>query len=820
MDLPSPKTIRGIRTCLAILLLSLLSAANSETINLTALKTEQKVCSNVRFFEDTSGQLTFEQIKNLPDSAFKRTSLKTPIFGFSSSAFWAKMDVINRSEKNTPFVLEIAVPSIHNVEFFHPDTQGGYQKFKSGFLFQGAQRALPFLNPSFLLKPDKNITQTLYLKASSKTPVILPLYIKPYESMYRGDAFLRTFLGLYFGALIIMSLYHLFLFPQLHDKSYLYYVLFVLTFAVGQMAAVYAFLIEDLFPGFTQNGHEYFHMINFTSALFGILFSRNLLASSKYAPRTDKMLIGICLVISGIAVLSPFLDFRLKEKILVLTNIIPPILLLSASIAPLKDKYRPAWYYLEAVGISIAGLLVYNLMYGFNLIPFSRFVYFVPNLTFLFTVLLFSIAQADRIRIIKLDRERAQQVALKNLKQALSFQEQKNDLEEELFHARKMEALGRLVGGISHDLRNMLTPFFGYPQLIKNRFSDNPTLVSYSEKLMDAAQKAKDLTSKLLNFSCKGTRASVKVDLKTTVSEVADILAHSIHKDITIHNEIDESLIIIGDNNHIQNAVLNLAINAKDAMPDGGKMVFSGGSRTLHGDKLFLRKFSASPGDYIFVSVKDSGIGMNADTMDHLFEPFFTTKEKGKGTGLGLANVYGCIKSHSGCIEVTSKKGKGTTITLYFPKPADENIIIDDDTDTAITAGKGNLLLVDDDLDVSTVIKEVLTDMGYSVVSFNKSTDALQWFKSHSSEIDLAVLDMIMPKKNGHELFTDLRKITPQLKGIIVTGYSEKSDLIAAKKAGILEIIEKPFEIVTLSNAIARHLKSDAKPRVMDTENA
>lgn len=807
MDLPSPKITKGLFTYSCLLLLVLLGFSKAEPVNLSAVNKELKICPYTRFFEDTSGQMTFDQIRNLPDSVFKLIKLKTPIFGFTKSVFWAKMDILDNSGDSTPYVLEIAVPSIHNIDFFHPEPQG-YRHFTSGFLNQGPSRALQFLNPSFLLKPQKGKVQTFYLKASSSTPLILPLYIKPYKSMYRSDALLRTFLGLYFGALLIMSLYHLFLFPQLHDRSYLYYVLFVFTFAVGQMAAVYGFLIEDFFPGFTRHGIEYFHLINFSSALFGILFSRNILASDKYAPKINKLILGICFCIFILTAISPFLEFRLKERILVLINIVPPLLLLIASAAPLKQKYRPAVYYIEAVGVSIMGLLIYNFMYRFNLIPFSRFVYFIPNITFLVTVLLFSIAQADRIRIIKVDRERAQLVALKNLKQALAFQEQKNSLEEELFHARKMEALGRLIGGISHDLRNMLTPFFGYPQLIKNRFPREPVLVSYSEKLMDAAQKAKDLTSKLLNFSCKGTRASIPVDLKTTVTEVADILTHSIQKDISIHNDIEESLVIIGDSNHIQNAVLNLALNAKDAMPDGGDLFFTAGKRELSETDLFLRKFSAEPGKYLFVSVKDTGVGMDAETMDHLFEPFFTTKEKGKGTGLGLANVYGCVKSHCGCIEVTSEKGEGTTFTLFFPEPDQKTVKDESEEKDQFTIGNGSLLLVDDDIDVSTVTKEVLCNMGYSVTVFNTAAEAIDWFQTHHEEIDLAVLDMIMPKKNGHELFADLRRINPELKGIIVTGYSEQYDLNAAKRVGISEVLEKPYEIATLSKAIARHLHS------------
>ncbi|MFW5813508.1 MAG: 7TM diverse intracellular signaling domain-containing protein [Fibrobacterota bacterium] len=815
MDLPSPKITKGLFSYSCLFLFLLFSISGAEPVNLSAVKKELGICPYTRFFEDTSGLLTLNQVRNLPDSVFKHTKLKTPIFGFTKSVVWAKMDILNNSDNNTPYVLEIAVPSIHTIELFHPDSQG-YKRFTSGFLNQGSNRALQFLNPSFLLSPQKDSVQTFFLKASSSTPLILPMYIKPYNSMHRSDSLLRTFLGLYFGALLVMSLYHLFLFPQLHDRSYLYYVLFVLTFAVGQMAAVYGFLIEDFFPGFTKHGIEYFHMINFTSALFAILFSRNILATSKYVPQVDKIILGMCISVIFLSVISPFLDFRIKERILVLTNIIPSLLLVFASIAPLKQKYRPAVYYIEAVGISIFGLLIYNFMYGFNLIPFSRFVYFIPNITFLITVLLFSIAQADRIRIIKVDRERAQLVALKNLKQALAFQEQKNSLEEELFHARKMEALGRLIGGISHDLRNMLTPFFGYPQLIKNRFPQEPVLVSYSEKLMDAAQKAKDLTSKLLNFSCKGTHASIPVDLKTTVTEVADILTHSIQKDITIHNDIEKSWIIIGDSNHIQNAVLNLALNAKDAMPQGGDLFFTAGQRELTGTDIFLRKFSAEPGKYFFVSVKDTGVGMDTETMDHLFEPFFTTKEKGKGTGLGLANVYGCVKSHSGCIEVTSEKGEGTTFTLFFPEPDRKTVNTESEEMDQITIGNGSLLLVDDDKDVSTVTKEVLCNMGYSVTAFNTAAEALEWFETHHTEIDLAVLDMIMPKKNGHELFADLRRVNPELKGIIVTGYSEQHDLYAAKKVGISEVLEKPYEIATLSKAIARHLRSKSTTATQD----
>ncbi len=789
-----------------LLIAASIYGATSESIDISNLDRELSVSSSVLFFEDTSGHLTFEQIRMLPDSCFKKSNLKTPAFGFCESSVWAKVNITNRSEITSAAVLEVAVPSIHQIDFFSSDSSGHYSHQQSGFLLQGTNRALPFLNPAFNL-PHNMKNSTIFMRLASSTPLTIPIFIKPLGLMHKSDNLLRTFLGLYFGALLFLALYHLFLFPQLHDKSYLHYVLFVFTFAIGQMAAVYGFLLEDIFPGFSRAGIDYFHIINYTSALFAILFSRSILAVDKYSPRLDKIIIGICIFISFMILISPFLDFRNKEKILVFLNIIPSLALIVAAIAPLKAKYRPAIYFLEAAGVSVAGLLLYNFMYGFNILPFSRFLYFVPNISSLVTVLLFSIAQADRIRLIKLDRERAQLVALKNLKQALQFQEQKNTLEEELFHARKMEALGRLISGISHDLRNMLTPFFGYPQLIKSRFSDNPTLVSYSDRMMDAAQKAKDLTSKLLNFSSKTTQTAIPFDLKTVVAEVADILRHSIDKNIVIENTLKTSMTLIGDNSQVQNAVLNLALNARDAMPQGGKLVFSGGNCTLTGDKPFLRIFEAEPGPYYFISVEDSGIGMDEETMEHLFEPFFTTKEKGKGTGLGLANVYGAVKSHKGCIEVVSEKEKGAIFTLYFPTPTG-TIQSQNQTRNQFMSGKGTILLVDDDEDVIAVVEEVLTDMGYTVEAFNKGQEAIDWYRHNPSAIDLAVLDMIMPKKKGHEVFAELRSINPKLPGIIVTGYSDPLDLLEAKKLGISEIIDKPFEIETLSIAISNILKN------------
>jgi len=385
---------------------------------------------------------------------------------------------------------------------------------------------------------------------------------------------------------------------------------------------------------------------------------------------------------------------------------------------------------------------------------------------------------------------------------------QQKEIEERLLHSEKMEAIGQLAGGIAHDFNNQLSSIVGYIELLHEGVHDRPELEKYTDNIMRATKRASDLTTQLLAFARKGKYQSVPVDVHSTIREVISLLQHSIDKRIVLKTHFHASPpYILGDPTQLQNALLNLALNARDAMPKGGELSFATSIVIL--DKQFCKQssFELRPGDYLKIEVTDSGWGMDQKTQKHIFEPFFTTKPDGKGTGMGMAAVYGTVKNHKGAIEVHSKTGKGTTIQLYFPhitsKPdrkqqADERI--------KLSKGSTHILVIDDEEMIRDVGSVMLNSLGYKASLCSNGAEAIEFFKNAWQDIDLVILDMVMPRMSGMETFLELKKINPHVKAILSSGYGADSEVQKILNAGVRGFIQKPFHRKDLSEKIAEVL--------------
>jgi PAS domain S-box-containing protein len=366
-------------------------------------------------------------------------------------------------------------------------------------------------------------------------------------------------------------------------------------------------------------------------------------------------------------------------------------------------------------------------------------------------------------------------------------------LEEQLFQAQKMEAIGQLAGGIAHDFNNLLTAVIGYGHLLKAEVTKDEQASSYVNQILSASERAAVLTNELLTFSRKQIIRPQPVDLNNTIREVEKLLSRIIGEDIEFTTILsDKDLTITADSTQIEQLLLNLATNARDAMPDGGTIIISTDRVELGME--FIKVYGyGKPGPYALIAFEDTGTGMDERTKERIFEPFFTTKAVGKGTGLGLAMVYGIIKQHEGYINAYSEPGKGTTFKIFLPliqakaedkKPAGVFPVI---------AGTETILIGEDDLYVRKFIKEMLLKNGYTIFEAVDGEDTVRVFSANQNEINLVILDVIMPKKNGKDVYNEIIKMNPGMKVIFISGYS--SDII--HKRGILEekldIISKPI---------------------------
>ncbi|MFH1148306.1 MAG: ATP-binding protein [Pseudomonadota bacterium] len=383
-------------------------------------------------------------------------------------------------------------------------------------------------------------------------------------------------------------------------------------------------------------------------------------------------------------------------------------------------------------------------------------------------------------------------------------------LEAQLLHAEKMTAIGTLAGGIAHDFNNILQAISGYTQLLLMRKGGEDNDYPYLSQIDKSVQRAAELIQQLLLFSQKIESRLRPVDLNHEVENIKRLLERMIPKMIAIEARLKEGMRDINaDPVQLEQIIMNIAINAKDAMPDGGKLVFETDDVALDAEYCKAH-FSAKPGEYVMLSIRDTGIGMEKKTLERIFEPFYTTKEPSKGTGLGLAMVYGIVNSHGGHVTCQSEPGRGTTFRIYFPAlPVESSDNWSQKMVSSETHG-GNeaILLVDDDENLLDIGKNLLEQYGYAVITAESGEEALDIFRSGKSRVDLVVLDIGMPGMGGHKCMKELIKLDPEVKFIFASGYSADSDLRDAIELYSAFFIPKPYRLMDMLKKVREVLDS------------
>ncbi len=376
-------------------------------------------------------------------------------------------------------------------------------------------------------------------------------------------------------------------------------------------------------------------------------------------------------------------------------------------------------------------------------------------------------------------------------------------LEEELHHAQKMESIGRLTGGIAHDFNNVLSVIIGYSELMLNKIKQGEALYKYTSTILESANFAASLTAQLLAFSRKQIINPVPINVNQSIQNIQKMLKRVIGEDIELKTFFKNDLPAIKiDKSQLDQIILNLAVNAKDAMPEGGKLTVETNIESIDVDSL-RKHMTEKIGDYVTISISDNGQGIAPEIKEKIFEPFFTTKKTGEGTGLGLSTVYGIVKQNNGYIWVYSEIDHGTTFKIYFPvikektRPPKKTI-----RENLTMIEKGNILVVEDDPNVRELIIEMLKMTKYTVIESGDVDEALQIMRNKGKEIDLLITDVIMPKLNGKILAKQCKKINNNLQVLYMSGYTEN----AIVHHGVLEeglyFVQKPFTIQTLLNKI------------------
>lgn len=380
--------------------------------------------------------------------------------------------------------------------------------------------------------------------------------------------------------------------------------------------------------------------------------------------------------------------------------------------------------------------------------------------------------------------------------------------QEQLQHAQKMEAVGTLAGGVAHDFNNLMMGMLGNLSLILYNMDPEHPYYDNLQNIEKLIKNGSKLTNQLLGYARKGKYEVKPIHLNQIIKESCETFGRT-KKEIKIHKALAKDLAMVSaDETQIQQVLLNLYINAADAMPGGGDLFLT--TKNVTHSIIQDKAYDIKPGDYVWLKVVDNGIGMDAETAERIFDPFFTTKDMGQGTGLGLASVYGIIKGHGGYIDVDSEKGHGTSFSIYLPASNSLAKTLPEIPGN-IYMGSETILLVDDEETVLEVSVQVLEKLGYTVLAAQSGKEAIEVYRENKHKIDLVILDMIMPDMSGGETYDQLKKINGNIKVVLSSGYSingQASDILGR---GCIGFIQKPFSMKDLSQKLKDVLEKDDK---------
>jgi PAS domain S-box-containing protein len=386
---------------------------------------------------------------------------------------------------------------------------------------------------------------------------------------------------------------------------------------------------------------------------------------------------------------------------------------------------------------------------------------------------------------------------------------EQRQLQQQLIQAQKMESIGTLAGGVAHDFNNIMCAILGYASIMKMNMETDHPFFNYLNTIESSANRAAQLTNQLLAFARTGKHNVKVLDINAIITETVNLIKETFDRSIIIECDLEEDPPLIeGDANQIQQIVINLCVNARDAMPDGGTLTIRTDAASIT-QEYTDSHLGSKTGDYMRLTVTDTGIGIDKSIIQRIFDPFFTTKGPGEGTGLGLSVVYGVVKNHGGYIDTRSKAGKGTTFAIFFPVVTGVKIEEEKKTDEAPTGNGELILVIDDEETVRDLVRDILEKNGYRTILAADGKEGVALFRTHHQDIALVIIDMIMPKLGGLETFELLRETAPEVKTVLSTGYNHSEKVQEILDSGVMDFIKKPYKVHELLLHIRRVLDGE-----------
>lgn len=400
----------------------------------------------------------------------------------------------------------------------------------------------------------------------------------------------------------------------------------------------------------------------------------------------------------------------------------------------------------------------------------------------------------------------------KSVKEQVAVKEALWETERRLHQAEKLEAVGQLAGGVAHNFNNSLAVIQGYTELLKRERPDDPEVIFSTDSVIEECDKVAKLIKQLLNFSRQDEGDRTVLDVHEILENVLHIARDTFERFIDIKSSLRASHALIkGNVSQLRHVFLNLILNARDAMPGGGRLVVSTMNAELDASFKCVGSSQIQPGKYVKITVSDTGVGIDPEDLKDIFNPFFTTKPAGEGTGLGLSTVFGTLKSHGGCVDVQSRPEIGTRFHIYLPLTEErgETDKKEDIPSAAVsdeTTG-GTVLVVDDEAQVRNIVTAALEGNGYKVFSVANGPEAVSFYKERRNEVDLVILDLRMPDMDGEQCLTAMLEINPEIKCIVCTGYGSQSEIRAMQKKGVSAVVMKPFTFDEITRVVAENIQ-------------
>ncbi len=881
-----------------------LNAQNAQALDVTDGCGSQFVGGHLLLLEDEQGSLTIEEVtRPALLSRFEPSESDKPNFGFTDSAYWARLELVNRGPDPVKCLLELDYPSIDTVALYVPQPSGDFDVLKLGDQEPFEDRIVKSRNPIFELIVQPQSAQTYTLRFSTEGSLQFPLLLQDVFKYFRNTHEQQIFWGILTGLMLVMALYNLFLFFSVRDRTYLAYTGLVVSYAsflLSMEGVLYEYLLHDLPRLATRSSTV---PVVF-AGLFGTVFTAHFLKIRSQGVALHRMFKGIFYFILCLVPIAMFAPYQSSAKVVVVSTIIWFIPITSSTIYVWKARgYTPARFFLFGLFAFLVGSTIYGLRI-LGLVPNSFFTTHSIHLGSAAMVMLFSFALADRIKLLKedknealsarvlehkwaeaaqkeaaqawqstfdaigsfvclLDRQglvlRANQAALdllertdkdilhkplsallkeasgsvsstpppgfdSGLERVESFIEFKNkwysfrrdpicgaddtvigsvyvmadvtaqkELEEQLFQAQKMDAIGRLAGGVAHDFNNLLSVILSYGEFLVESATDADAKAD-AQEIVKAGNRAAALTAQLLAFSRKQVVRPALLHPSDVISDLSKMLSRLIGENYKLSLELTPKFgRIFFPKVQLEQILVNLVVNARDALPANGEVAIQTDWVTLETPRQTTTG-ELPRGRYLSLCVRDSGKGMDAATAARIFEPFFTTKGPGKGTGLGLAMVYGCTHQAGGAIDVLSAKGKGTRMTVYLPS-ADESAAVSSQPPVwAKTQGSGQrVLVVEDEAPVAAVIRKILSAAGYHVLEASSAEAALELLDREAQPMDYLLTDIVMSGMTGLELGAKVATLFPTMKVVYMSGYGFEALSQHGIDPASIHLLAKPF---------------------------